>query len=354
MQRKITTISILLCILIVAAGYFGVPLIMQINNGAGSISRCPIKSDTRIVVYEGSMSSYNRNWQIGGVDPLSYAWITFFFDWWQSYDSTMKHVFLNSTNMKSDCHLSDYSNVKLYIQPGGDAFDQQTSLGPAGKSNILDFLSKGGAYVGICAGWYYAATDYYWMGTFYKWPDLLGKFPTVEGPISDIAEYPGYNATRMSNGLEMIYYGGPTRGWQETPHNAPGKVLLTYADIPNSLPAAVTTEKMLLLGVHPEAYENYGIRGLTTEQRIANYKWLANELNELVESAFNVTQSTLSLSFPIRMTEASPSSTQSTSVVLTQSQTPVERKPGVYEAGKMWSDLTPAPVYSAAEVYGGL
>ena len=313
MRRRTATISILVCILIVAATYSDISLIRQFIDGAENTSRCPIKSNTMIVIYEGSLSNYNESWHVGGVDPLSYDWITFFFDWWQSHGSTIKHVFLNSTNLRSDCRLSDYHNLKLYIQPGGDAFDQQTALGPAGKSNILDFLGKGGSYIGICAGWYYAATDYYWMGTLYKWSDLLGKYPTVEGPISSIAEYPAYNVTRMSNGLKMIYYGGPTRGWQQTPHDTPGKVLLTYASMPSNLPAAVAAGQMLFLGVHPEAYENWGVSGLTTEQRIANYNWLANQISNLLDSTLHYTQTTFSSSFAPTLIRNPSGSMQSSS-----------------------------------------
>ena len=98
--------------------------------------------------------------------------------------------------------------------------------------------------------------------------------------------------TRMSNGLEMIYYGGPTRGWKQTPHDVPGTVLMTFAGLSGNLSAAVKSEKMLLLGVHPEAYENYGIQGLTTDQRIANYKWFAKAINNIAGTQFTVPQAT--------------------------------------------------------------
>jgi hypothetical protein len=151
------------------------------------------------------------------------------------------------------------------------------------------------------------------MGTLYKWSDLLGKYPTVEGPISSIAEYPAYNVTRMSNGLKMIYYGGPTRGWQQTPHDTPGKVLLTYANMPNNLPAAVAAGQMLFLGVHPEAYENWGVSGLTTEQRIANYNWLANQISNLLDSTLHYTQTTFSSSFAPTLIRNPSGSMQSSS-----------------------------------------
>lgn len=279
-RQKTAGAIALACILTVVVVYLAIPSTGPPNSVINS--RCLIQSDTKIVVYHGM-----------GVTLLSEEWIRRFLDWWESHDATVKYVFLNATNLKSDCNLSDYPNVRLYIQPGGDAYYQQSSLGAAGKANILEFLDKGGAYLGICAGWYYAVTDYYYVGASYSWPDLLGRFPTVEGPISEIAKDSNYNMTRMSNGLEMIYYGGPTRGWRQTPTAVPGTVLMTFAAIPGDLPAAVKSKNLLLISVHPEAYEGLGITGLTTEQRIANYKWLANAINEATGLHFHVPLSML-------------------------------------------------------------
>lgn len=293
MRQKTVAVAMLACVLIVVIAYLLVPF--PFRSIPISPSRCPIQPDTTVVVYGGSLTTYsahNQGWEVGGVDPLSLGWIMSFLDWWHTYDSAVKPVFLNSTNLSSDCKLSNYPNVVLYVQPGGDAYGQLSSLGASGKANILTFLDKGGAYVGICAGWYYAAKDYYWAGDYYKWPDLLGRFPTVEGSITNIAEYPAYNMTRLSNGLNMIYYGGPTRGWKQTPNETPGTVLMTFASIPGNLPAAVKFNKMLLLSVHPEAHENYGIQGLSKDQRIANYKWLANAINNVAGTQFTVPETT--------------------------------------------------------------
>ncbi|MCX8158843.1 MAG: hypothetical protein N3D20_00935, partial [Candidatus Pacearchaeota archaeon] len=141
------------------------------------------------------------------------------------------------------------------------------------------------------AGWYYASNDYYWQGSYYNWANLLKRFPTVEGSITDIANYdvsPGYALTTVSNGLNMIYWGGPTRGWRQTPSSVPGVKLLGFSAIPGNLSAAVKNGKMLLLSTHPEAYENDGIVGLSTEQRIENYKWLANAINDVAGTNFYV------------------------------------------------------------------
>jgi len=58
--------------------------------------------------------------------------------------------------------------------------------------------------------------------------------------------------------------------------------------IPGELPAAIKNDKMLLTTIHAEAYENDGISGLTTEDRVENYKWLANAINDVAGTNFFV------------------------------------------------------------------
>lgn len=244
---------------------------------------CPIQSDTNVVFYGET--------GFGGVGTLSKSWITHFFDWWKQQDPSIKYVILDSADLKTDCNLANYPNVKVYVQPGGNAYYQQNKLGSLGKTNINNYINSGRGYVGICAGFYYTAGDYYWQGEYYAWPDLLSKYPTVEGSITSIADYdenPGYALTTLSNGESMIYYGGPTRGLKDTPSDFPGTALLSYSSIPGNLPASIKYGNMLLMSVHAEAYENDGIEGLTTNQRLKNYIWFANTINSVSGTNFYV------------------------------------------------------------------
>lgn len=45
----------------------------------------------------------------------------------------------------------------LLIMPGGRSLPYYESLAQQGNKNIIDFVTKGGVYLGICAGAYYAA-----------------------------------------------------------------------------------------------------------------------------------------------------------------------------------------------------
>ncbi|MGV8152430.1 MAG: BPL-N domain-containing protein [Candidatus Nanoarchaeia archaeon] len=244
---------------------------------------CPITQSTNVVVYADTT--------FGGVGSLSKSWITKFMDWWKTQDPGINYVILDSNDVKTDCNLANYPNIKIYIQPGGNAYTQQNALGSSGKNNINNYIDSGRGYVGICAGFYYTASDYYWQGDYYDWPDLLGKYQTVEGSIKSIADYdqnPGYALTSVGNGYNMIYYGGPTIGYEHTGSQYSGQALLTYNAIPNNLPAAIKYNNMLLMSVHAEAFENDGITGLTTEDRTANYIWFANAINSVARTAFYV------------------------------------------------------------------
>jgi hypothetical protein len=195
-------------------------------------------------------------------------------------------VYLTGADL-AQCSLKSFPNLKPYVQPGGNAYDQQLGVGSVGKANILDYInSKQGTYLGTCAGWFFASDGYYWEGVKYDWPNLLGKYPATEGSIHDIAVYPGYGLTNVTGSgasEQMIYYGGPTRDWYQTSDTSPGAVLLTSTE-PNlkekNMAAAVSVENLLLFAVHAEVLEGIQITGLSTAQRLRNYQFRAREINK--------------------------------------------------------------------------
>src|SRR3989344_3399266 len=265
---------------------FGIVLVflgVLINAKPPVTNSCPIQADTNVVVYGET--------GFGGVGDLSKLWIAHFLDWWKLQDSSVKYVFLDSADVKSDCNLASYPNLKVYIQPGGNAYYQQKKLDSIGALNINNYINSGRGYLGICAGFFYVADDYYWQGTYYNWPNLLKRFPTVEGSITDIADYdanPGYAMTGLSNGRNVIYYGGPTMGWRQTSMNNPGIIDSAFSSVPGGLPAVIKYNNMLLTSVHLEAYENEGVIGLSIDDRVENYKYLANLINEVSGAGFYV------------------------------------------------------------------
>jgi len=259
--------------------------VVAVNAKRPAPSTCPITSETDIVFYG------ETGW--GGVGTLSRSWVIHFLDWWKTQDPSINYVELDSGHVKGECDLDSFSNLKIYIQPGGDAYKMQNKLDSEGRQNILNLINSGKGYLGICAGWYYTANDYYWQGEYYNWPDMLDYYPTtVEGSITDIADYegnPDHALTSLSTGFNAIYYGGPTVGWHDTSLPAPGVTEATFASISGNLPAIVKyNDNALLTSVHLEAFENDGIDYLTTEDRVENYKYLANLLNDVAGTNYYV------------------------------------------------------------------
>jgi hypothetical protein len=251
--------------------------------GAESASSCPIVESTDFAVYGQTAE--------GGVAASSRRWMAHFFDWWKAQDPTLDYVFLSAAEVQACTNLrTTYPNLRMWVQPGGNAYDQQSAIGAMGKANINGFIDKGGPYLGVCAGAYFAAPDYWWEGEYYAHPHLLGAYPrTMEGAISRIAPWPGYAVTLLSNGRNAIYYGGPTFGLQHTSvANLPGDIEASFASIDGQLPAVIIYRNLLLTSVHLEAFENDESTGLGTADRIENYRYLATLINRVAQTNFKI------------------------------------------------------------------
>eukprot|EP01065_Artemidia_motanka_P044426 TRINITY_DN6321_c0_g1_i1.p2 TRINITY_DN6321_c0_g1~~TRINITY_DN6321_c0_g1_i1.p2 ORF type:complete len:248 (+),score=57.03 TRINITY_DN6321_c0_g1_i1:184-927(+) len=195
------------------------------------------------------------------------------------------------------------TGVQVFVMPGGNAYDEQLTAGAAGKNHVLRFIKAGGLYLGTCAGWFYAASGYYWQvgeqgGGKFSWPHTLGLYPEVEGSITTVHDYsdtPPYKLTGLSNGLNAIYWGGPTRGWRSTPKSgSPGRVLATYTAVPGDLMAGVHVKdgsgNRLLFSAHLEAIEGVGIEnsGLTKADQLANWQFRAQEIRSAAGLTFAI------------------------------------------------------------------
>jgi glutamine amidotransferase-like uncharacterized protein len=251
--------------------------LVAVNAHAKRVISCPINSTTDFVYYSGS-----------GASSLSQSWMVHFLDWWKAQDQRIEYMNLSAKQIAA-CDLASYSDLDMYIQPGGNAYLAQRWIGSSGKSRINTFLNSGGSYFGACAGWYFAAGDYVWQDSYYDHANLLGAYPvTVEGSIREIADYdngPGYAITQLDNGHTALYWGGPTIGYKYT--DTVAGVVDSYLQYRN-LPAVVRYGNMLLTSVHLEAYENDGFTGLSTTDREANYRYLARAINEVAGTDFDV------------------------------------------------------------------
>lgn len=129
----------LLLILIVSAG--AVQGVLSLN------SACPIRDSTTI--------AYSV---VDGVGSGSRIWISDFLSWLAASDPSAEAVSLTAQDLRVHCDLSSFLNLRVFINPGGDAYAQLYSLGVEGTDNIKAFVHRGNSsYVGICAGTYLAA-----------------------------------------------------------------------------------------------------------------------------------------------------------------------------------------------------
>ena len=167
------------------SGLFVLLHFLALYHSSGAV--CPITDDISII--------YSI---VNGVGPASKIWVEDLLWWWQTYDPSVRYLGMSAEAMQA-CDLASFPNLKVYINPGGDAYSQLTALGTEGAAHIKNFVTRdqsksSSAYVGFCAGGYIASHDYLWE-TIYEGPGYynyvetppLSLFPhTVEGSIVDI------------------------------------------------------------------------------------------------------------------------------------------------------------------------
>lgn len=153
--------------------------------------------------------------------------------------------------------------------PGGYAWYYKLAINENGLQNIRDLVADGGAYLGICAGAYFASDSIDWE------EDGLLDYPldlfdgVARGAIDAIAAWDSYAMTQINMNLtnpinvyepateQMLYYGGPVF----KPHlNVQVDTLATWAAWQDSL-AMINFEygqgRVLLIGPHPEIEEDH-------------------------------------------------------------------------------------------------
>ncbi len=155
------------------------------------------------------------------------------------------------------------TNFDAVVFPGGYAYGYKTGLS-GHESKVLNFISNGGGYLGICAGSYYAADYIFWDGSWYDYPLNLYAGYDI-GPISAIAGLDGDNNLTYAltpitindpvignlGTQQQLYYGGGYKwsyGGQATvaTYNA-------YYGKADAVRFTYGAGHVLLVGTHPEA-----------------------------------------------------------------------------------------------------
>ncbi len=166
--------------------------------------------------------------------------------------------------------------------PGGFAAEYKNFI--TDHSNIRSFVEDGGAFIGSCAGAYYAGDILRWHGTDYEYPLKLFEGRGI-GPLAGLIAY-GEIATfnleedhlvndDFGQSLDMYYFDGP---YFDAYNPDSIEVLARYAV--NNKPAVIAGRygkgKYLLFGPHPELggytpeSQNFNLEG----EEGAQWPWL--------------------------------------------------------------------------------
>lgn len=171
------------------------------------------------------------------------------------------HVdFTDATKILEHDDLNN-DDVAALIIPGGHSKCYENKLGFYGAQKIQQFIVKGGFYIGICGGAYYACkTISFAKNTVSHSLQLINA--TAKGPLTDLTCGHGYDNTPFaSNAVSLLYKnnkhcnmhysGGCAFIIESVDHD----VLANYEVL--NLPAAIRFEfgkgKVTLVGVHPES-----------------------------------------------------------------------------------------------------
>jgi glutamine amidotransferase-like uncharacterized protein len=293
-----------------------VELIVGAAAVVGASASCSLKNDTNI--------AYSI---VNGVGPASKIWVEDFLWWWKSYDSSINYAPLSAKDFQG-CDFASFPNLRVYINPGGNAYDQLSAMGPVGTQNLINFVKRDqknpSSYVGFCAGGYVASTDFIWE-TLYEGKDYynfavnppLGLFPhSVEGSIVDIndeqyGDQSGsmFRLVNVSNGHKMLYYGGSTWGWngvsdptdpKSDQYDPEVEVLVYYTDFygyySHNIPAAWRYQNLVLTSVHPEADNCTNVVDsdcppadtIPTDNILQNRAWLAEYVNQAAQTSYKI------------------------------------------------------------------
>ncbi len=218
---------------------------------AGSMAQNPSLTDVAVYMDEGA-------WEAGVIA------FERFLEWKGLTHRRVDASYVNIQNLTT-------SFRSIYF-PGGYAYDYKLKISARGEENIRDLVRSGGAYIGICAGAYFASDRVDWEGGSY--PYTLGLFKgTARGSLSEIQAWPGYSMTGITmnsrsilgsasqGAYRTLYFGGPAF----VPD--PGIVVDTVATWDDAadqcaiISFSYGSGRALLIGPHPEIEENSGRDG---------------------------------------------------------------------------------------------
>jgi hypothetical protein len=154
-----------------------------------------------------NVQSLNIGLYIGPGASHSWIWLV----------DTLRRAGISTIQFITDMHELQ---ADLLVISGGDPFSLFSHIGSPGVRCIRQFIERGGTYVGICAGTYFALTFHH---DPYPWLNL------VEGTISNFSAHPPSNL-RMPHKYTVPYREGFVF------HPVRDEVILEYKGAPLSAP----------------------------------------------------------------------------------------------------------------------
>ena len=126
-----------------------------------------------------------------------------------SYDKNIEFfkekLNINCKKITIDDIISDkLLNYDLFVIPGGELFFLQHEIGYNGKIKIIEYLQKGGKYIGICAGCFFATKTLHFMGEKISSPNFLQLFNSCKGIGGEIKK-----EVITDSGGKILYWNGP-------------------------------------------------------------------------------------------------------------------------------------------------
>ncbi len=230
---------------------------------------------------------------------------------WEDGIVALEHFFDNQNVTHTRLYAADLNadiwnkDALAIVFPGGYAYNYQLAISLDAVDAIRSYVAKGGGYIGICAGAYFASKTVAWEGGVY--PYELGLFDgTAYGSLNYVAPWPSYVMTDITlnqnnaiskndaSKISVLYYGGPIL----TPN--PGVEIDTIAtwNSADNTPAIINFEyekgRVLLLGPHLEVEESDDRDGTEFAAELddiesdwaileSGFKWLTNSAQTSVE-----------------------------------------------------------------------
>lgn len=183
---------------------------------------------------------------------------------------------------KNEVEDGFFDDVDMVVFPGG--FGDSDSYDTILKNNkdvVVDFVARGGKYLGICMGAYWAGKDYFNIldrvdaVQYIKRPNTCTKRPHAKRmPVM------WKNRYGMIEPHKMFFYDGCSLVGDE---NSPYETFATYSNGDNM---AIIQNRIGLIGCHPESeqfwYDSYSwMRGYY--HRGQHHTLLLDFVNELME-----------------------------------------------------------------------